>query len=310
MTIADPQRPTDRLMRWPTRSTNSSAACAAWREHADVRLRPVTGIGSRHRRKTQREGNLGRRLRRRERAAYHELARSEPQPVVVARRARDRVFGVSWKPAAGDPALVHHHRSAAESDQGPFEKRWRRCRCSPDGRQIAFRGTAEGASAPDLFVINVDGTNLRRLTTHPDSDTTPTWSPSGTQIAFTSDRTGPAADLHHERRRHRRRAAAAHPGRRGRSCDVGAESVQRDRLLGEQRPRLRHQGIRPGTRTTRQLTVQRGHEREPGVFAERPASRVLVHAIRARSGLHDRPRRQGLRQITRSGNNQTPDWSN
>ena len=53
-----------------------------------------------------------------------------------------------------------------------------------------FHATAEGASAPDLFVINTDGTNFRRLTTHPDSDTTPTWSPSGAQIAFTSDRTG------------------------------------------------------------------------------------------------------------------------
>ena len=44
---------------------------------------------------------------------------------------------------------------------------------SPDGKQIAFAATPEGASAPDLFVINADGTNMRRLTTHPDSDTTP-----------------------------------------------------------------------------------------------------------------------------------------
>ena len=61
---------------------------------------------------------------------------------------------------------------------------------SPDRRQIAFAATAEGSSAQDIYVMNVDGTNSRRLTTHPDSDTTPTWSPSGTQIAFTSDRTG------------------------------------------------------------------------------------------------------------------------
>jgi TolB protein len=42
----------------------------------------------------------------------------------------------------------------------------------------------------ELYVVNRDGSNLRRLTNHPASDITPTWSPSGTQIAFTSDRTG------------------------------------------------------------------------------------------------------------------------
>ena len=34
--------------------------------------------------------------------------------------------------------------------------------------------------------------NLRRLTNHPAGDSSPTWSPSGSQIAFTSDRTGKA----------------------------------------------------------------------------------------------------------------------
>ena len=38
--------------------------------------------------------------------------------------------------------------------------------------------------------MNRDGSGLRRLTHHPGQDVTPTWSPSGTQLAFTSDRTG------------------------------------------------------------------------------------------------------------------------
>ena len=38
--------------------------------------------------------------------------------------------------------------------------------------------------------MNKDGSGARRLTNHPASDTTPTWSPTGTQIAFTSDRSG------------------------------------------------------------------------------------------------------------------------
>ena len=38
--------------------------------------------------------------------------------------------------------------------------------------------------------MNQDGTNTTRVTHHPGIDSTPTWSPSGTQIAFTSDRSG------------------------------------------------------------------------------------------------------------------------
>ncbi len=59
---------------------------------------------------------------------------------------------------------------------------------SPDGQQIAFMSNRDGN--PDLYVVNVDGTEMRRLTNHPMIDTSPTWSPNGLQIAFTSDRTG------------------------------------------------------------------------------------------------------------------------
>jgi TolB protein len=44
----------------------------------------------------------------------------------------------------------------------------------------------------EIYIANVDGSNLRRLTNHPSYDLTPTWSPSGNQIAFTSDRSGSA----------------------------------------------------------------------------------------------------------------------
>ena len=76
--------------------------------------------------------------------------------------------------------------------------------------------------------MNRDGSNVRRLTNNPAIDSTPTWSPSGTQIAFISDRTGTpqiwiiGADglglhqLTHESQR--------------RSSDVVARAVQRDRV--------------------------------------------------------------------------------
>lgn len=43
---------------------------------------------------------------------------------------------------------------------------------------------------PDIFVMNADGTNLRRLTDHPANDIWPAWSPDGARIAFPSRRDG------------------------------------------------------------------------------------------------------------------------
>ena len=57
---------------------------------------------------------------------------------------------------------------------------------SPDGTQVAFVREADGLSS--LFVIDVDGTGERRLTST-GAAFTPAWSPSGTRIAVT-DGTG------------------------------------------------------------------------------------------------------------------------
>jgi TolB protein len=59
---------------------------------------------------------------------------------------------------------------------------------SPDGQKIAFTLSVGGNQ--EIYVMNVDGSNLRRLTNHPEIDTSPTWSPTGNQIAWVSGRSG------------------------------------------------------------------------------------------------------------------------
>jgi Tol biopolymer transport system component len=59
---------------------------------------------------------------------------------------------------------------------------------SPDGREIAFTSDRDGNL--EIFVMNVDGGRLRRLTDDPGRDEYPTWSSDGQWIAFHSERDG------------------------------------------------------------------------------------------------------------------------
>lgn len=60
---------------------------------------------------------------------------------------------------------------------------------SPDGRRLAFASARDGAKE-DVWTVARDGSDLRRLTTHPGRDSQPAWSPRGDVIAFASDRAG------------------------------------------------------------------------------------------------------------------------
>jgi Tol biopolymer transport system component len=59
---------------------------------------------------------------------------------------------------------------------------------SPDGSRIVFQSNRSGQW--DIYVIDSDGSDLRRLTHDAAHDRTPVWSPDGTRIAFQSERDG------------------------------------------------------------------------------------------------------------------------
>ncbi|MFN2468165.1 MAG: hypothetical protein ABR521_08580 [Gaiellaceae bacterium] len=67
---------------------------------------------------------------------------------------------------------------------------------SPDGRMLAFRTNRDHfdpdptKTSYELYTMRADGSAQRRLTTNEAGDFSPTWSPDGKRIAFTSDRDG------------------------------------------------------------------------------------------------------------------------
>jgi len=82
------------------------------------------------------------------------------------------------------------HQHLLLSPQGTYDDwypEW-----SPDGQKIAFTSTRGGDPNGDIYLINADGSGLRRLTT--DRGWFPVWSPDSTRIAYVGF-TGPTQDI-------------------------------------------------------------------------------------------------------------------
>ncbi|MCC7127108.1 MAG: PD40 domain-containing protein [Acidobacteria bacterium] len=176
---------------------------------------------------------------------------------------------------------------------------------SPDGKQIAFMSTRDGNS--EIYIMNRDGSGVRRLTDNPAIESTPTWSPTGTQIAFTSDRTGTpqiyvvGSDGTGLRRltfeSYADRATwspapyneIAFAARTGPGYDIKILSLQDG--------------------TTRQITFGDGTNESPAwspngrhlAFMSTRAGRSHIFTVDGDG--------RNVRQITRDGNNFTPNWS-
>ena len=65
---------------------------------------------------------------------------------------------------------------------------WLRQGFAAQNSQIVFTSSRDGN--PEIYVMDADGKNQRRLTHHPADDGLPSWSPDGQKIAFSSYRNG------------------------------------------------------------------------------------------------------------------------
>ena len=176
---------------------------------------------------------------------------------------------------------------------------------SPDGTRIAFMSSRDGQS--EIYIMNRDGRNLQRLTNNPAIDVTPTWSPNGTQIAFTSERTGSPQIwvVGIEGTGLRRISYESYADRPTWSPAPYNEIA----FAAKTGPGFDIKILNIGSGETRQITFGEGTNESP---AWSPNGRHLAfmstRAGRSQIFTTDRDGKN-VRQLTRDGNNTTPNWS-
>ena len=176
---------------------------------------------------------------------------------------------------------------------------------SPDGTRIAFMSTRDGN--PEIYIMNRDGSNLQRLTNSPAIDVTPTWSPNGTQIAFTSERTGnPQIWV----------VGIDGTGIRRISYESFADRptwspppYNEIAFAARTGPGFDIKILNIASGETRQITFGEGSNESPAWSPNgRHMAFMSTRAGRSQIFTTDRDGRN-IRQLTRDGNNTTPNWS-
>lgn len=176
---------------------------------------------------------------------------------------------------------------------------------SPDGSKIAFTTNRDGNH--EIYTMNRDGSDLRRLTNHPMVDVTPTWSPTGTQIAFTSDRTGSPQIyiVNADGTNPQRISAESHCDRPTWSPAPFNEIAYTCRGGGGYQIML----FDFATRSSTPITDGIGSNESPA-FAPNGRHLAFVSDRTGRQQIYTIHRDgTGLRQITREGSNKYPHWS-
>jgi TolB protein len=91
------------------------------------------------------------------------------------------LFYTSYQP--GNPDIFYHNLATGERRiVAKFSGLNTSAAISPDGTRMALILSKSGS--PDVWVCNIDGTNLKQLTKTPEDESSPCWSPDGQWICF------------------------------------------------------------------------------------------------------------------------------
>jgi TolB protein len=177
-------------------------------------------------------------------------------------------------------------------------------RYSPDGGHIAFSSNRDGNW--EIYVMRSDGAYLRRITNHPGNDVSPSWSPSGTQIAFTSGRAGTPSiyivgvdglGLRRVTFENSDRAAWSPSRRNEIAYTARAGSIYNIKVLDLATGRVRALTFGEGSNETPSWAPNGRHL----AFWSTRTGSAQIFTVDADG--------KNVRQVTRSGNNQQPNWS-
>jgi len=176
---------------------------------------------------------------------------------------------------------------------------------SPDGSRIAFMSNRDGNN--EIYVMNRDGSNVVRLTNNPSIDVTPTWSPNGNQIAFTSERTGtPQIYVVNVDGSGLRRISSESYADRATWSPPPLNEIAFTARTG---PGFDIKILSIATGETRQITFGEGSNESPA-WAPNGRHMAFMSTRAGKSQIFTVDRDgKNLRQITREGNNTTPNWS-
>lgn len=176
---------------------------------------------------------------------------------------------------------------------------------SPDGNRIAFTSSRDGNS--EIYIVNRDGSNLTRLTNSPSIDSTPTWSPTGTQIAFTSERRGqPQLFVVNVDGTGLRQISFESYADRATWSPAPYNEIAFTARTG---PGFDIKILNIASGETRQITFGEGSNESPAWAPNgRHMAFMSTRAGRSQIFTVDRDGRN-LRQLTKDGNNTTPNWS-
>jgi TolB protein len=194
---------------------------------------------------------------------------------------------------------------------GNFSPAW-----SPDGKKLAFNSTRDQDGNSEIYVADIDEDSLKRgsfrikrLTFNPGSDVAPSWSPTGRQLVFVSDRGGTpqvyTMDAEGSNVQRVSFGGSTH-------CDSPAWSPAGDRIVYIARVEnifdLYILNLR--TQQISKLTESNARNESPSWSSD---GRHIVFTSNMKGGLQLFSidyNGSNLRQLTTKGQNSWPDWSN